>query len=90
MEHVAPAQLRAAARVVDALVYAVGVAGVVAGALRFQAGDLPSALVLWVLTFAAGAVLRLVAWGARALAQLLEQSERLERAVTDLGRDRRR
>jgi hypothetical protein len=81
-------ELRVAARVADALVYATGVAGVVAGGLLFRSGQLAFAVVAWVLTFVAGAVLRLVAWGVRALADLLERSERMERTLDDLARDR--
>lgn len=86
--HVKPSELRIAARVADALVYAAGVAGVVAGGLLFRGGDLAFALVAWVLTFVAGAVLRLASWGIRALADLLERGDRLERALDDLARDR--
>ncbi len=77
-----PAELRTAARVADALVYVAGVAGTVAGGLLLQSGELPLALVVWVLTFVAGALLRLVAWCARALAVLLARTDRIER---DLG-----
>jgi hypothetical protein len=88
METVKPSELRTAARVADALVYAAGLAGVVAGGLLFSAGELPFAIVAWVLTFVAGAVLRLVAWSARALADLLVRGERIERALDDLRADR--
>lgn len=83
-----PRDLVMAARVADALVYVVGLAGVVAGALRYRATDLGAALVAWILTFVAGAVLRLVAFGARALAEVLERSRRLEDAVADLRVER--
>lgn len=85
MEPVKSAQLLAAARVAEALVYAAGFAGVVAGGLLFRQGDLGFAVVAWVLTFIAGAGLRLAAWGVRALAQLLERSARLEEEVAYLA-----
>ncbi len=85
---VRPGELRMAARVADALVYAAGVAGVVAGGLLFRDGQLAFALVVWVLTFVAGAVLRLASWGVRALADLLNRGDRIERALDDLARDR--
>jgi hypothetical protein len=87
MDTVKPSELRTAARVADALVYAAGLAGIVAGALLFSSGQLPFAIVAWVLSFVAGAVLRLVAWATRALADLLVQGERIERALDDLRVD---
>lgn len=88
MDRIEAAQLRTAARVADALVYAAGAVGVVAGGLLVQSGRLPYALLAWVLTFIAGAVLRLGAWGARALAELLVRSDRIERTLDDLRADR--
>ncbi|HUH07142.1 MAG TPA: hypothetical protein VML96_04965 [Egibacteraceae bacterium] len=78
MERVNPRELRTAARVADALVYAAGIAGVVAGALLFEAGDAGFAVVAWALTFVAGAGLRLAAAAARALAELLVRSRQME------------
>lgn len=88
MDRIEPSQLRTAARVADALVYAAGAVGVVAGGLLVQSGRLPYALLAWVLTFIAGAVLRLAAEGARAVAELLLRSERIERTLDDLRADR--
>ena len=88
MDRVRPQQLQVAARVADALVYVVGIAGIVAGGLRFRDGDSAFALVAWVLTFVAGAALRLAAWATRALAQLLVSAERIERDLAVLLRDR--
>jgi len=70
--------------VAEALVYVAGVAGTVAGGLLLQAGEVPLALVVWVLTFVAGALLRLVSWCARALAVLLARTERMERDLDDV------
>lgn len=78
MERVNPRELRTAARVADALVYAAGIAGVVAGALLFEAGQAGFAVVAWSLTFVAGAALRLAAAAARALAELLVRSRAIE------------
>jgi hypothetical protein len=86
MERVKPAELHTAARVADALVYAAGIAGVVAGGLLFRDGQAGFALVAWVLTFIAGAGLRLAAWAAKALAQLLVRSEQMERDLAELLR----
>jgi 3-oxoacyl-[acyl-carrier protein] reductase len=77
MEPVKPRELQVAARIADALVYAAGVAGVIGGALLFREGEVGFAVIAWVLTFIAGAVLRLAAWAARALAQLLVRTEQM-------------
>jgi hypothetical protein len=84
MEPVKPRELHTAARVADALVYAAGVAGIVAGGLLFRDGEPGFAIVAWALAFVAGAALRLAAWCARALAQLLVRSEQIADELTDL------
>lgn len=81
VEPVAPRELLVAARVADGLVYVVGLAGTVAGAQLFRAGDVALAVVAWVLTFVAGAALRLVVWMARGIAQVMDRSERIEQDV---------
>jgi hypothetical protein len=86
MEPVRPRELVAAARVADALVYAAGVAGIVAGALLFRDGQPGFAVVAWALAFVAGAALRLASWCAKALAQLLTSTDRLREDVADLRR----
>lgn len=78
MDTVRPSELRVAARVADALVYAAGLAGVIAGGVLFRNGDLPFAVVAWMLTFVAGAALRLAAWASRAMAELLIRTARIE------------
>ena len=88
METVTGAQLRTAARVADALVYTVGVAGVVAGGLLLRRDDLGFAIVAWGLTFVAGAGLRLLAWIARGVAELLVRQSRLAEAVDDVRAER--
>lgn len=87
-DQVRPRELIVAARVADALVYAVGGAGVLAGGLLFRDGGIGFAIVAWALTFTAGAGLRLASWAARALAQLLTRSQRIEDDLAVLLRDR--
>jgi hypothetical protein len=87
MEQVRPKELQTAARVADALVYAAGLAGIIAGGLLFRDGQAGFAVVAWALAFVAGAGLRLAAWCARALALLLVRTEALTEAVGDLHRD---
>lgn len=84
MEQVQPRELQAAARVTDALVYAAGVAGVIAGGLLFRDGQVGFAVVAWALTFVAGAGLRLASWSARALAQILVRTEQMQQQLSDL------
>jgi hypothetical protein len=86
MEQASARELQTGARIADALVYAAGVAGIVAGGLLFRAGQPGFAVVAWALTFVAGAALRLAAAMARALAKLLLRTEQLEAAIDDLRR----
>lgn len=87
MNQVKPSELYTAARIADALVYAVGVAGAVAGGLLYTQQDaLGFTLVAWVLTFCVGAGLRLVAWSTKGVAQLLERTDRLLDEVGHLAR----
>ena len=88
IEPATSAQLRAAARVADALVYTVGVAGVVAGGLLLRRGELGFAIVAWSLTFVAGAGLRLGAWIARGVSELLVRQARMAEEMGDLAADR--
>ncbi len=81
MDEVRPSELRLAARVADALVYAAGLAGVIAGGVLFRNGELPFAVVAWMLTFVAGAALRLAAWASRAMAELLIRTARIEETL---------
>lgn len=87
MEPVKPNELVVAARVADGLVYVAGMAGVVAGALLFRDGNLPFAIIAWVVTFIAGTVLRLAAWMARGVAQIMQRTERIEADAARLVRD---
>jgi len=78
MEPVRPQELYTAARIADALVWAAGLSGVVAGALLFRAGNVGFAIVAWVLTFIAGAALRLASYASKALAELLLRTGNIE------------
>ncbi|MEE8602187.1 hypothetical protein [Euzebya tangerina] len=84
-----PRELIAAARVADGLVVVVGLAGVVAGAQLFRAGDLAFAIIAWILTFIAGAALRLVVWMARGIAAVMDRTERIEQDIVAITRTRR-
>lgn len=90
MADVKPTELYTAARLADALVYAVGVAGVVGGGLLFQQEQLGLALVAWALTFCVGAGLRLVAWTTKGVAQMLQRTDQLVEEVSRLSDEQRR
>lgn len=85
-----PKDLRGAARVAIALAYAAGLAGVAAGALLYLDGQMGFALVAWVLTFAAGAILVIAGFLARGMAALLGRIARIEQDVSQLLADRPR
>ena len=86
MDPVKPRELFTAARVADGLVVVVGLAGVIAGAQLFRGGEVAFAVIAWVLTFVAGAALRLVVWMARGVAQVMDRTERIEQDVARLLR----
>ena len=88
MEPAMSGQLRSAARIADALVYTVGVAGVVAGGLLLRRGELGFAIVAWSLTFVAGAGLRLAAWVAKGVSELLVRQARMQTEISDLAAER--
>ncbi|PSO49872.1 MAG: hypothetical protein BRC31_08155, partial [Actinobacteria bacterium QS_5_72_10] len=90
MSQVKPSELYTAARLADALVYAVGVAGVVGGGLLFQQDRLGLALVAWALTFCVGAGLRLVAWATKGVAQMLQRSDTIIEELARLSDEQRR
>jgi hypothetical protein len=89
MDTIRPRELLTAARMADALVWAAGLAGIIAGALLFRAGDTGFAIVAWVLTFIAGATLRLASWASKALAELLIRTERIEEEIVRSKRGER-
>lgn len=83
-----PAQLRAAAATAHSLAYVAGLAGVVAGGLLFRDGQAAFAAVVWVLTFAAGAILMIAAFLTRAMAGLMGRLTRIESDLRVLLADR--
>lgn len=82
-----PRELRGAAAVAQALAYVAGLAGVVAGALLYRTGEPAFAVVVWVLTFAVGALLMIAAFLVRAVAALLGHLARVESDVAVLMAD---
>lgn len=76
----------------QSLAYAVGLAGVVAGGLLFGDGQTAYAMITWVVTFAAGAMLMIAGFLTRAIAALLGRVARIESdvavLVADAGRER--
>lgn len=87
MDGVKPAELIAAARMTEGLVYVAGLAGVVAGTQLLRQGDLPMAIIVWTLTFVGGAVLRLLGWMARGIGQMMERTHRIETDLLRLNRN---
>ena len=72
------------------MAYVVGLAGVVAGGLVLRDDDTTLAIIIWVLTFAAGAALMIAAMMVRALSTLLARQAALEQDVRVLLADRGR
>ncbi len=77
MQRVTLRELATATRIADALVYTVGVAGVVAGGLLLRSGSVGFAVVAWTLTFVAGAALRLLSTITRGIADIKTELDRL-------------
>lgn len=84
MAGVTPRELNVAARVADGLVYACGLAGVVAGGLLLREGQTSWAVIAWTLTFVAGAGLRLAAAVTRAIAEVLARQTAIEQELRTL------
>lgn len=89
MSQVKPSELYTAARLTDALVYVVGVAGVIGGGLLFQQDRIGLALVAWALTFCVGAGLRLLAWTTKGVAQMLQRTDTVIEEVGRLSYEQR-
>lgn len=85
-----PDQLRGAARACTVLAYAAGLAGIAAGTLLLRDGDLPFAIILWVITFAVGAALMGVSVLVRAVAGLAARVDHVGSDVRLLVSDRAR
>lgn len=84
MERISQRELAMATRVADALVYTVGIAGVVAGGLLLRSGSIGFALVAWVLTFVAGASLRLLSAITRGITDLKRELDQPRDALPPL------
>lgn len=85
-----PKELRGAAAVATSLAYIVGLAGVLVGGLVLRDGETTTAIVVWVLTFAAGAALMIAAMVVRAIASLLGRLAMVEQDLRTLVGDRAR
>jgi hypothetical protein len=83
-----PKDLRGAAAVAQTLAYVAGLAGVVAGAVVYRGGEVALAVVIWVLTFAAGALMMIASFLSRGLASLLARMASLESDLRVLLHDR--
>lgn len=82
-----PAQSRGAAAVAQTLSYVSGLAGIVAGGLAFNEGQRGLAVVVWVLSFAAGATLMLISILVRMVAESLRRQASMEVDMARLARD---
>lgn len=71
-----------------ALAYVLGLVGVVAGAIVYRSGSASLAVVIWVITFAAGAVLMIAAFLCDGLAALLARTAALEQELRTVTRRR--
>lgn len=80
-------ELQLGARTADALVYVVGLAGVAAGGLLLRGQRPTEAVVVWALTFCAGAAVRLLATLSRAVAEILARTKSVAERVDRLDRD---
>lgn len=76
-----PKDLRGAAAVARSLAYAAGLAGVVAGGIVYQQGELPFAIAIWILTFAVGALLMIAGFLLQAMTSLLARVTAIEQDV---------
>ncbi|MFT4745263.1 MAG: sulfite exporter TauE/SafE [Nitriliruptoraceae bacterium] len=78
-----PKDLRGAASVARSLAYAVGLVGVIAGAVVYRSGSAVAlAAGLWVITFAAGALLMIAGFLCDGLAALLARTAAIEQRLS--------
>ncbi len=73
-----PKDLRGAAAVARTLAYAVGLAGIVAGAVVYQQDEVPIAVAVWMVTFAVGALLMIAAFLLQAMTSVLARMAAIE------------
>lgn len=85
-----PKDLTSAGAAAHTLVYAVGLAGAVAGAVVLRQGETVLAVTVWVVTFAFGAVLMVTSLLARAMAGLLARFSQIESDLSVIIADRSR
>ena len=84
-----PRDLRGAANVARGLAYVLGLVGVVAGAVVYRTlGNVALAVVIWVVTFAAGAMVMIAAFLCDGLAALLARTAALEQELRTVTRPR--
>lgn len=84
-----PRDLRGAANVARGLAYVLGLVGVVAGAIVYRSlGNVALAVVIWVVTFAAGAMVMIAAFLCDGLAALLGRTAALEQELRTITRRR--
>lgn len=84
-----PRDLRGAANVARGLAYVLGLVGVVAGTVVYRSlGNVALAVVIWVVTFAAGAMLMIAAFLCDGLAALLGRTAALEQELRTVTRPR--
>lgn len=89
MERVpSPRDLHGAANVARTLAYVVGLVGVIGGAVVQRGGSTPLALAIWVITFAAGAVLMIAGFLCDGIAALLARTTQLEMKLSALRPER--
>lgn len=85
-----PKELSGAGAVAHTLTYVCGLAGVIAGAVLYRQGEIPLAVVAWVLTFGLGAMLMIASFLVRAIGGLLAHIARIESDLQVLLADRSR
>lgn len=73
-----PKDLRGAAAVARTLAYAAGLAGVVAGGVVYQQGEVPFAVAIWILTFAVGALLMIAGFLLQAMTAVMARLAAIE------------
>ncbi len=84
-----PSDLRGAANVARGLAWVLGLLGVVAGTVVYRSlGNIALAVVIWVVTFATGAVLMIAAFLCDGLAALLGRTAALEQELRTVTRRR--
>ncbi len=77
-----PRDLRGAASVARSLAYVVGLVGVIAGAVSYRSGgSVALAAGVWVITFAAGALLMIAGFLCDGLAALLARTAAIEQRL---------